>query len=130
MPVVRTAVLLFAYPAGQNLDLHGDVLWYRNYFFGPVYGQAGYWIKQTDSHLAALIGTASVTPVVLSQEESVELVHQVVEQEPHFSEREAHLAERELHLAERQPGERVDATREPGGFLAFLRRVLGRILGR
>lgn len=51
MPIVRTAVLLFAYPVGQNLNLHGDVFWYRNYFFGPSYGQAGYWIKQSDAQV-------------------------------------------------------------------------------
>ena len=51
MPVVRTIVLLFAFPAGQSLNLRGDALWYRNYFFGPSYGQSGYWMKQTSYQL-------------------------------------------------------------------------------
>lgn len=49
MAIVRTAVLLFAYPAGGNLNLHGDASWYRNYFFGPAHGQAGYWIQQSNA---------------------------------------------------------------------------------
>lgn len=51
MPIVRAMVLLFAFPAGQKLSVRGDQLWYRNYFFGPVYGQAGYWMKQTSYQL-------------------------------------------------------------------------------
>ena len=51
MPVIRTCVLLFGYPAGQSLNLHGDVQWYRNYVFGPVFGQAGYWIRQSDGQV-------------------------------------------------------------------------------
>ena len=49
MPIVRTAVLLYEYSeGGQNVNVHGDRLWWSNYFFNPVYGQAGFWLKQTD----------------------------------------------------------------------------------
>jgi hypothetical protein len=51
MPVVRTIVLLFGYSAGQQLYIPNDRLFYNNYFFGPIYGQSGFWIKQTDSQL-------------------------------------------------------------------------------
>jgi Metallo-peptidase family M12B Reprolysin-like len=51
MPIVRAAVLLMAYPAGQLLSLHGDVPWYVNYFFNPSYGQKGFWSKQSDNDI-------------------------------------------------------------------------------
>ncbi len=51
MPVVRTIVLLFGYSAGQQLYIPNDRLFYNNYFFGPIYGQSGFWIKQTDAQV-------------------------------------------------------------------------------
>ncbi|MFJ8623785.1 hypothetical protein ACIRD3_13195 [Kitasatospora sp. NPDC093550] len=51
MPVVRTAVLLTEFPAGQPLDVQGDAPWYVSYFFSPTHGQAAYWLKQTDNDL-------------------------------------------------------------------------------
>jgi hypothetical protein len=51
MAVIQTAVLLMGFPAGQSLNLHGDVAWYHNYFFGPFTSQAGYWRKQSDNEL-------------------------------------------------------------------------------
>ncbi|MFD8754397.1 reprolysin-like metallopeptidase [Kitasatospora sp. NPDC059577] len=47
MPVVRTAVLLTEFPAGQPLDLQGDAPWYVSCLFSPTHGQAAYWPKQT-----------------------------------------------------------------------------------
>jgi hypothetical protein len=54
MPSVRTAVLLFAFPFGQQLQLKGDVHWYRNYFFGVAHGQAGYWLRQSNNDVLFL----------------------------------------------------------------------------
>ncbi|MFC5664936.1 reprolysin-like metallopeptidase [Kitasatospora misakiensis] len=51
MPVVRTAVLLAAFPAGQPLNLHGNAPWYVSYFFSPTHGQTAYWLKQTDNDM-------------------------------------------------------------------------------
>src|SRR5215213_3927101 len=51
MPVVRTAVLLFGYPAGQRLELKGDAAWYTQYFFNLSYGQAAYWAKQSANNI-------------------------------------------------------------------------------
>ena len=51
MPVVRTAVLLFGFTAGQKLAVKGDQAWYTQYFFNLGYGQAAYWAKQTDNNL-------------------------------------------------------------------------------
>ena len=49
MPVVRTAVLLFAFPAGQKLAIRGDAPWYVQYIFNPGYGQTAFWQKQSDN---------------------------------------------------------------------------------
>ena len=51
MPVVRAAVILMAYPAGQSLNLKMDVHAYVQYFFNPDYGFKAYWLKQTDNDL-------------------------------------------------------------------------------
>lgn len=48
MPLVNTAVLLFAAPGTGLLNLKHDRLWYDNYFFHTWHGQSGYWITQTD----------------------------------------------------------------------------------
>ena len=49
MPVVTTAVLLFDTRLHSTADPPPrDRLWYDHYFFHPSYGQAGYWITQTD----------------------------------------------------------------------------------
>ena len=50
MPVVRTAVLLFGFPAGEQLSLR-DAPWYVGYFFSSSYGIASYWNKQTNNGL-------------------------------------------------------------------------------
>lgn len=50
MALVTTAVLLFDSQLHSTADPpKHDRLWYDNYFFHPAYGQAGYWIKQTDN---------------------------------------------------------------------------------
>jgi len=51
MSVVRTAVLLFGFPAGQQLNLRGDQAWYTQYFFNPSYGQSAYWAKQSANNI-------------------------------------------------------------------------------
>jgi hypothetical protein len=51
MPIVRTAVLLFGYPGGQQLNLRGNPAWYRQYFFNPSYGQSAYWAKQSANNI-------------------------------------------------------------------------------
>jgi hypothetical protein len=51
MPVIRTAVLLFGYPAGQQLYLRGDAPWYVNYVFSPTHGLNAYWNKQSDNDI-------------------------------------------------------------------------------
>jgi hypothetical protein len=51
MPVVTTAVLLFGFPAGQQLHVKGDQAWYTQYFFNPSHGQSGYWAKQSDNNI-------------------------------------------------------------------------------
>ena len=48
MALVKTAVLLFAAPGTATLNLEHERIWYDHYFFHPSYGQAGYWIDQTD----------------------------------------------------------------------------------
>jgi hypothetical protein len=48
MALVKTAILLFAAPGTLKLNLKHDRIWYDHYFFHPSYGQAGYWITQTD----------------------------------------------------------------------------------
>lgn len=50
MALVKTAVLLFDSQVGSTADPQKhDRLWYDHYFFHPYYGQAGYWMTQTDS---------------------------------------------------------------------------------
>ncbi|MER7766845.1 hypothetical protein [Kitasatospora sp. NPDC096140] len=51
MPVVRTAVLLAMFPAGQPINVPGDAPWYVSYLFSPTHGQAAYWLKQTDNDM-------------------------------------------------------------------------------
>ncbi|MEU5191617.1 hypothetical protein AB0G83_31405 [Streptomyces klenkii] len=51
MPVVRTAVLLAMFPAGQPINVLGDAPWYVSYLFSPTHGQAAYWLKQTDNDM-------------------------------------------------------------------------------
>ena len=51
MPVVRAAVILMAYPAGQSLNLKMDVHAYVQYFFDPTMATKAYWLKQTDNDL-------------------------------------------------------------------------------
>jgi hypothetical protein len=48
MALVNTAVLLLGAAGTSNLHLKHERLWYDHYFFHPSYGQAGYWIDQTD----------------------------------------------------------------------------------
>ena len=48
MALVKTAVLLFAARGTTTLNLEHDRIWYDHYFFHASYGQAGYWIDQTD----------------------------------------------------------------------------------
>ena len=50
MALVTTAVLLFDSRLHSTTDPPPrDRLWYDHYFFHPSYGQAGFWIKQTDN---------------------------------------------------------------------------------
>jgi hypothetical protein len=51
MPLIRTAVILLGYTAGQQLAVK-DAPWYVQYFFNPTYGQAGYWLKQSNNEIA------------------------------------------------------------------------------
>jgi hypothetical protein len=46
MQVINVAVLLFGYPAGQQLEVP-DKDFYQQLFFNPSYGLAAYWLKQT-----------------------------------------------------------------------------------
>jgi hypothetical protein len=49
MALVKTAVLLFAARGPTDtIYLKHDRIWYDHYFFHTSYGQAGYWITQTD----------------------------------------------------------------------------------
>ena len=48
MALVKTAVLLFAARGTTTLNLEHDRIWYDHYFFHASYGQAGYWMDQTD----------------------------------------------------------------------------------
>ena len=48
MALVTTAVLLFDARAQRRTLRRHDRLWYDHYFFHPSYGQAGFWIDQTD----------------------------------------------------------------------------------
>jgi hypothetical protein len=49
MALVKTAILLFDSQIGSTADPQKhNRLWYDHYFFHPSYGQAGYWITQTD----------------------------------------------------------------------------------
>ena len=45
MPVYNIAVMLWQW--GAPVSLH-DKAWYEDYFFNPFYGQAGFWLKQSD----------------------------------------------------------------------------------
>jgi hypothetical protein len=49
--VKRAAIILLAYAAGENINLR-PAEWYVQYFFNPEYGQAAYWLKQTDNQIA------------------------------------------------------------------------------
>jgi hypothetical protein len=51
MTVVRTAVLLFAYPTGQQYYVRADAPWYVSYFFSPTHGLNAYWSKQSDNDI-------------------------------------------------------------------------------
>jgi hypothetical protein len=52
MIFLRTAVLLFSYPAGTQRNIFGDRTWYQNYFFNQSYGMAGYWLKQSGTEIS------------------------------------------------------------------------------
>lgn len=45
MVIYRIAVILWRWGEPGQLQ---DRSWYEEYFFNPVYGQAGYWLKQSD----------------------------------------------------------------------------------
>lgn len=51
MGIVRAAVLLYGWTAGQQLQVP-DREFYERYFFHPVHGQAAHWAKQTDNQVA------------------------------------------------------------------------------
>jgi hypothetical protein len=44
-------VLLFGFPAGQQLAVKGDQPWYTQYFFNPSFGRAAFWAKQSDNNI-------------------------------------------------------------------------------
>lgn len=50
MPVVRTAVMLATVSGMGQVKLLPPP-WYVQYFFNPNYGQAAYWLKQTDNQV-------------------------------------------------------------------------------
>jgi hypothetical protein len=49
MAIYNIAVVLWQW--GTPVSLH-DRAWYEEYFFNPVFGQAGYWLKQSDGDVA------------------------------------------------------------------------------
>src|SRR4030095_2695676 len=53
MPIVRTAVLLSAFPAGKLLKSLAlrDAPWYTDYIFSPSHGQAAYWAQQCNNDI-------------------------------------------------------------------------------
>jgi hypothetical protein len=50
MPVVQTAVLLFAFPHPSPVNLP-DPAWFVSYFFSPKSGQKAYWLKESDNSI-------------------------------------------------------------------------------